>query len=158
MKRCSRCGQIKPYSAFHKNRARRDDLQTYCKSCRAVNDQQRYQRRRGKPIARRVVDPGLAKWLRELKSGRPCTDCGRIYPPEVMQWDHLPGTQKLADVSLIRSRDAVLAEIAKCELVCTNCHAIRTFHRAGWGSWSAATRSSVPRDCSADVNAVDNNA
>jgi hypothetical protein len=53
----------------------------------------------------------------------------------VMQWDHLPGTPKLGDISQgLRglSRDEILEEIAKCELVCANCHAIRTFHRAGW--------------------------
>ena len=154
MKRCARCALLKPISEFHKNRARRDGLQTYCKSCRAVIDHQRYERRRGTPVAWRVFDRDFANWLRELKSGHPCTDCGRVYPPEVMQWDHLPGTQKLADVSPIRSREAVLAEIAKCELVCTNCHAMRTFRRAGWGSWSDATRSSVPRDSYANEKAV----
>jgi len=141
MKRCPRCGEEKPFSEFAKNRARRDGLQTYCKPCRAVIDHERYERRRGQPIAWRVFDRELTKRLRELKSGKPCTDCGRTYPPEVMQWDHLPGTQKLADVSLIRSRGAILAEIAKCELVCANCHAIRTFQRAGWGTWSSAARS-----------------
>lgn len=143
MKRCARCGLVKSISEFHRNRARRDGLQTYCKACRAVIDHERYERRRGKPIAWRVFDRTLRKWLRELKTGRPCTDCGRVFPPEVMQWDHLPGTQKLADVSLIRSRDAILGEIAKCELVCANCHAIRTFRRAGWDTWSSAAREPV---------------
>jgi hypothetical protein len=58
-----------------------------------------------------------------------------------MQWDHLPGTQKLGDVSTFkgRSREEVLAEIAKCQLVCANCHAVRTFERAGWAkSWSVS--------------------
>jgi len=53
-----------------------------------------------------------------------------------MQWDHKPGFEKLGDISADfwgRSRDDVLAEIAKCDLVCTNCHAIRTFSRAPWG-------------------------
>ena len=146
MKRCARCGLIKPRSEFHKSRARKDGLQTYCKACRTVIDHALYERRRGKPIAWRVFDRDFAKWLRELKSGRPCTDCGRTYSAEVMQWDHLPGTQKLADVSLIRSREGVLAEIAKCELVCTNCHAIRTFQRAGWGTSSSATSAPLPYD------------
>lgn len=35
-----------------------------------------------------------------------------------------------------RREDDILREIAKCELVCTNCHAIRTFRRSGWGDWS----------------------
>jgi hypothetical protein len=57
-----------------------------------------------------------------------------MFPPEAMQWDHLPGTDKRGDVSTLRglSKQAVLDEIAKCELVCANCHVMRTFHRAGW--------------------------
>jgi hypothetical protein len=49
-----------------------------------------------------------------------------------MQWDHLPGTEKHADLGwLVRTdnKRRVLAEIAKCELVCANCHALRTFLR-----------------------------
>jgi hypothetical protein len=56
-----------------------------------------------------------------------------------MQWDHLPGAPKLGDISnglSGRSREEILEEIAKCEIVCANCHAIRTFQRAGWGAWS----------------------
>jgi hypothetical protein len=52
-----------------------------------------------------------------------------------MQWDHRPGSQKVGDISVAfwgRSRQEVIAEIAKCDLVCANCHAIRTFERAGW--------------------------
>jgi len=55
-----------------------------------------------------------------------------------MQWDHLPGVPKLGDISNglnSRSRDEILDEMAKCELVCTNCHTIRTFQRAGWSTW-----------------------
>jgi hypothetical protein len=53
-----------------------------------------------------------------------------------MQWDHRPGFEKIGDISgdfWGRSREEVLAEIAKCDLVCTNCHAIRTFARSEWG-------------------------
>jgi len=32
------------------------------------------------------------------------------------------------------SRQEILDEIAKCDLVCTNCHIIRTFARNGWGA------------------------
>jgi hypothetical protein len=48
-----------------------------------------------------------------------------------MHWDHLPGMEKAADVGALYggSRRRVLAEIAKCELVCANCHAVRTVRR-----------------------------
>lgn len=60
----------------------------------------------------------------------PCTDCGVQYPPYVMQFDHLDPQKKLKGVGQLvsHSEDAIRAEIAKCEVVCANCHAERT-HR-----------------------------
>jgi hypothetical protein len=66
-----------------------------------------------------------------------------------MQWDHLPGTSKLGNISTDlrgRSREEILEEIAKCELVCANCHAIRTFQRAGWGGWTGTTMAETNQD------------
>ncbi len=52
-----------------------------------------------------------------------------------MQWDHLPGMTKRREVSNMVltgfRRETILDEIAKCELVCANCHAVRTFDRYG---------------------------
>jgi hypothetical protein len=139
MKRCARCGETKPLSEFHRHKNRRDGVQVYCKLCRAVIDRERYVRLRGTRVPSRSWERSRAEWLLELKSGKPCTDCGRMFPPQVMQWDHLPGVPKLGDISTDfrgRSRADTLEEISKCELVCANCHAIRTFRRAGWGNWS----------------------
>jgi len=65
----------------------------------------------------------------EIKDA-PCVDCGGRFPPYVMQFDHLPGFEKVASISnLVKnmaSRVRILAEIEKCELVCANCHAMRT--------------------------------
>ena len=68
-----------------------------------------------------------------LKRDIPCTDCDETFPAYVMQWDHLPGREKVDDVGSMvgrRRRDVILAEIAKCELVCANCHVMRTVARA----------------------------
>ena len=54
------------------------------------------------------------------------------FPPAVMHWDHLPGHEKVKDVGRLaanHNRSQVLAEIEKCELVCANCHALRTLSR-----------------------------
>lgn len=62
----------------------------------------------------------------------PCSDCKLSYPHWVMQLDHLPGTVKLFPVGgnkTSKSLNALRAEIAKCEAVCANCHANRTFCR-----------------------------
>lgn len=71
------------------------------------------------------------EWIWSLKSG-PCKDCLRTYPPYVMDFDHRPGETKLFEISKGYRRNArvtVLAEIAKCDLVCANCHRIRTHNR-----------------------------
>ena len=68
-----------------------------------------------------------------LKRDKPCTDCGEHFPPYVMHWDHLPDHVKVDEVGSMvgsRRREVILAEIAKCELVCANCHVMRTVLRA----------------------------
>ena len=67
----------------------------------------------------------------QLKSG-PCVDCGITYPPYVMHFDHLDASTKLSCVGHIKAcgLDRIKREIAKCELVCANCHAERTYKRA----------------------------
>jgi hypothetical protein len=69
----------------------------------------------------------LREFLAVVKSA-PCVDCKRRYPPYVMDFDHLDPTTKKFHVShgSSRSMKAVKEEIAKCELVCANCHRIRT--------------------------------
>jgi hypothetical protein len=63
---------------------------------------------------------------------RPCADCGTQYPYYVMEFDHLDASSKEFNVSAgvtSVSYERLLAEIAKCEVVCANCHAERTHQR-----------------------------
>src|ERR1700694_788364 len=70
------------------------------------------------------------EFLRDLRR-RPCADCEQSFPPWVMDFDHRdPETKSFslaAGHALLKSRDALLVEIAKCDIVCANCHAIRTY-------------------------------
>lgn len=69
---------------------------------------------------------------RQLKSV-PCMDCGGTFHWVAMDFDHRPGEEKLCEVSKLVSEgyslDLILAEIAKCDVVCSNCHRVRTFVR-----------------------------
>lgn len=61
---------------------------------------------------------------------RPCTDCGVQYPHYVMDFDHVRGEKKydLCRLGKIAaSWQTIEDEIAKCEVVCSNCHRERTF-------------------------------
>lgn len=60
----------------------------------------------------------------------PCTDCKIKYHYSVMQFDHL--RDKKFAVSTGKDHRAInklLEEIKKCEVVCANCHAVRTWER-----------------------------
>jgi len=68
-----------------------------------------------------------------LKRGA-CMDCGGRFHSSAMEWDHRDGAQKSFCLSYQgregRVSEAVLrAEIAKCDLVCANCHRVRTARR-----------------------------
>ena len=131
MKRCGRCGLVKARTEFHRDGP--SGSQAWCKDCRRSYDRQYHQRTRELRLnQKRAAHAALVSWNRDLKSSRPCTDCGGYFHPAAMQWDHLPGQKKRAAVStllLVHSKRQLEAEIAKCELVCANCHAVRTLTR-----------------------------
>jgi hypothetical protein len=73
------------------------------------------------------------KVLNAYKIEKGCTDCGYNKDARALEFDHLPGTEKQRTVAslLYASWEVIWAEVAKCEVVCANCHAIRTMDRLG---------------------------
>lgn len=69
--------------------------------------------------------------LAEYKLEKGCVDCGYRDNALALEFDHLPGSMKTRTVAsmMYSSWDVIWAEVAKCEVVCANCHAIRTFTR-----------------------------
>ena len=62
----------------------------------------------------------------------PCADCGVPYPHWIMDFDHVRGTKKVNVSYLARntvSWETIKEEIAKCDVVCANCHRQRTHQR-----------------------------
>ena len=63
----------------------------------------------------------------------PCADCGHRYPHYVMQFDHVRGVKlfNLGDAAATgKTLKRIDEEIAKCDVVCANCHAARTWLRS----------------------------
>jgi lysyl-tRNA synthetase class I len=73
----------------------------------------------------------LSRYIQELKSKTPCMDCKINYPYYVMDFDHVRGRKHKNVMELIStlSKKKIDEEIAKCEIVCSNCHRIRTHQR-----------------------------
>ena len=132
MKTCSRCEKIKPESEFWLKSRAKSRLQPWCKKClyeyreargwynkTQAEQQKRWHRRR-------------KAWVDSLKMDKPCTDCGRIYPPCVMDFHHRDKGSKVFTISKVArhgDKAKLLAEIEKCDLLCANCHRIRTHER-----------------------------
>lgn len=118
-KRCTACRQTKPIDQFVVSAKRLSGVMERCKDCE-----------RARFAALRA---DLARRVDELKNGHPCADCGGLFPPVCLDFDHLPQFQKSMGVAQMVGRcriwAAIVAEIAKCELVCANCHRIRTVGR-----------------------------
>lgn len=128
---CGRCRHTLPIAAF--NRCG-DGHQWYCRACFKL-----YHRGRG----RRTVDQSNAARERRAVRSRAhvfallercsCTDCGEA-DLVVLEFDHVRG--KGGDVTTLMacgaSVDQLDAEIARCEVVCVNCHRRRTATRADW--------------------------
>lgn len=71
-------------------------------------------------------------FIRDYKESRGCTDCGLRYPHFVLEFDHVPERGKKSH-KLDPTRfgmDRLMMEIAKCDVVCGNCHNIRTWQRS----------------------------
>ena len=67
--------------------------------------------------------------IRKAKD-KPCVDCGQRFHYAAMEFDHLGDKSfNIGSIGPTASRSRLLAEIEKCEIVCANCHAMRTFRR-----------------------------
>lgn len=72
----------------------------------------------------------VREYVKNIKESSPCADCGIQYPYYVMEFDHLHS--KIKTIGWLASKGTmsqVIEEIKKCELVCSNCHAERTWQR-----------------------------
>jgi len=106
-------------------------ISDYLKSRPEKTAKNREYAKKSKPARRRA-----RKNLVQILKSAPCSDCGQRFHPEVMDFDHIQdGTKggKHMSISNLTSRalseQDLLAHIRQCELVCSNCHRIRTVKR-----------------------------
>ena len=85
----------------------------------------------------------LKTYVIEAKS-RPCADCGNSFHHCVMDFDHL--NDKLENVADMVKKSVGIkklkTEMDKCEVVCANCHRLRTWKRRQQGLVSSSKKDS----------------
>ena len=122
-KKCKVCLKIKDEGYFEPYRA-------YCVDCR-------------EQYGDLIPEPGYwqnedrrRKWIAAKKEyidnikDVPCADCGKRFHPVCMDFDHLDRSDKRLGISKAvhgaYGIGDIVREIAKCEIVCSNCHRLRT--------------------------------
>jgi len=88
-----------------------------------------YQRNKGRIIANATKRRKEIRELIRACKDVPCADCGERYPFYVMDFDHIEGDKEREIGSMYNflNPEKVIEEILKCEVVCANCHRIRTY-------------------------------
>lgn len=69
----------------------------------------------------------VKKFLADYKLQKGCVDCGYNKHHSALDFDHL--ADKSFNVCFAKSISQAKEEIKKCEVVCSNCHRIRTYNR-----------------------------
>ncbi len=113
---CRRCNTRKDVADYHRNIKRTS--KTTCNVCYRLQTQTYKKKYRESSKAIIVY----------FKS-RPCLDCGICYPPFVMDFHHREDEIKSFDLSdgvKNKSHRQIRNEAAKCDILCANCHRIRT--------------------------------
>lgn len=132
IKRCSRCGQDKPLEEFRAQQGKRT-VQSWCRPCKQAYNREWYQRNRyrhSQAVEQRRRDRAQEnRQILAMAKSVPCADCGRQYPPYVMDFDHGDADKVALPSTVVRTWPAerLRTEIRKCDVVCANCHRERTF-------------------------------
>jgi hypothetical protein len=70
----------------------------------------------------------LVEWYRQYKATLQCVDCGQNHPA-TLEFHHLDPSQKEVNISRLIATSSSLRrlkeEMAKCVVLCANCHRIR---------------------------------
>ena len=143
MRRCGRCGEVKKLDEYAWRRKARGQRDNYCRPCRAAYKQEHYCLNRERYIKaavrrRAALAAERAAFLVEYFGLHPCVDCGES-DPVVLEFDHLGDKSfNIAKGLRDRSWEALVDEMAKCDVVCANCHRRRTAVRGGFARVIAA--------------------
>jgi hypothetical protein len=124
-RKCVSCRATKELGYFYRAEGFALGHMDECKLCHGM----RMERERRSSI----LDRNEAKRIVQDAKNRPCMDCGGQFMPRAMEFDHVPERgDKLFNLSQVPTGADVTMihrEMAKCDVVCANCHRARTAGR-----------------------------
>ncbi len=129
-KQCPKCSKILPLNEFSKKGTRPSQSHCHkCKACQRIYSKEHYRLNRTRHLAKHYrYHATVVDFVQNYKTNNPCLDCKQFFHFSAMDFDHVVGTKSF-NLSACRSMPQVKNEMQKCELVCANCHRLRTWLR-----------------------------
>lgn len=85
------------------------------------------------PLDGKVVNIRERRIIVDRLKNRPCVDCAGWFEPCQMDFDHINPSTKIGGIANLLATatpiEFIYKEIKKCDLVCANCHRLRTKHK-----------------------------
>ncbi len=144
MKACSVCGILKESADFFFRNKHTETLHSQCKQCYTTKRQktwQDYYYKHGSKYRENAVERNRkAKNILRLNmldylSDKSCAVCG-IKDRRVLEFDHIDPALKsfsiARGITCALSWSSILIEIKKCQVLCANCHKIKTGLEQNW--------------------------
>lgn len=122
---------IKRRKRYQQTKSYYDTQKKYIQSEKGKETQKKYNISEQSKRARKRRAKSRLVGIIKIEIG--CKDCGFNLHPRALEFDHISDNKKGNVSNLIRSDyswQTILEEIQKCEVVCANCHAIRTANRS----------------------------
>lgn len=128
---CSKCRTKKELTEFNFRNRAFNKRHSYCKDCGKIFTRNHYRNTKRQYLDRNLRSYASRRELVIKAKLQPCVDCGIQYPYYVMDLDHREGVTKMFSLHKVHNatKKAILQEIAKCDVVCANCHRERTHQR-----------------------------
>jgi len=129
--KCCDCGCKKLTIEFGWNGKSLGRRSIRCRKCQSSKRKAEYLNKRGEYLSKARTVAKLKHVVETFKE-QPCMDCKETYPTYVMDFDHRDPSTKITKVSTLIFKGSLrqlLDEIKKCDVVCANCHKIRTHKR-----------------------------
>jgi len=126
---CIKCNTDKPTYLFNAAGGNASGISNRCKECDLIY-QKEYRNKNRKLVTERDRAKRNQRKLNVVISlGNMCSVCLKSYPIECYDLHHVDPKTKEYIVSMhwLKSIDKIESEVAKCVLVCANCH--RTLHK-----------------------------
>jgi len=129
---CNTCKNVFLVTELMKDAARSKGYRNKCRGCLREQSRIAYGERLSRPVReyrhdRRVRNILEKKEMLDALREVPCLDCGGRFPTCAMDFDHM--RNKLFGIMgsyMSKTMEQLLDEVEKCEIVCSNCHRIRT--------------------------------